>query len=301
MLADMIVRIGASLPAAWKGAWNLKIMNRFMNLSGIKKRKEFLATNLGISPAIRVSLPAGDAPATMFFGGPKEYLGEYYTMMLTLELSKHCDATADIGANWGFYTYFLASKGVKPIYWFEPNAALNKTIHSNVLSNGFAGIEGSDFALAAQNGQLTFYIDKHSDLESSLIEPKGRNDIEAVTVNATRFDSWVEQKGLSASKLMVKVDVENAEWEFVNGASGCVPAIQFLILEILGPARQGRIVDHIVNVWGLNAYYINGQRLEFVREDDMRYTKGEYNWLFTHESPENLKSLLATSVFEVIA
>jgi hypothetical protein len=99
---------------------------------------------------------------------------------------------------------------------------------------------------------------------------------------------------------MVKVDVENAEWQFINGSSGCTDSIEFLILEILGPARQAYLVDHLIQQWMMNAYYINGDQLEFVLHDDMRYVKGEYNWLFTKHTPDALRKLLDNSIFKVI-
>jgi FkbM family methyltransferase len=300
IIADLFVKLGAGLPASMKGGWNLRVMNRMLNLSGIKKRKEMLTTNLGIPGDLAIQLPAGEAPASMFFGTPEEYVGEYHTLMLTWLLSRYCDATVDIGANWGFYTYFLANKGVSPIFWFEPNALLNRTIEDNVKHHAFKGITGSHFALSETNGELTFYINKQSDLESSIVEPGDLSNIEAITVPATRFDSWVRQTGLSDKKLMVKVDVENAEWQFINGSSGCTDSIEFLILEILGPARQAYLVDHLIQQWMMNAYYINGDQLEFVLHDDMRYVKGEYNWLFTKHTPDALRKLLDNSIFKVI-
>lgn len=301
MIADLIVRIGAALPASLKGRWNLRVMNRMLNLSGIKKRKEVLTTNLGMPGGLAVKLPTGEAPAFMFFGTPKEYVGEYHTLMLSWLLSKHCDATVDIGANWGFYTYFLANKGVSPIYWFEPNAWLNRTISDNVKHHAFKGITGSHFALSETDGELTFYINKQSDLESSIVEPGDLQNIEAVTVPSTRFASWVRQTGIGDKKIMVKVDVENAEWQFIHGSSGCADSIEFLILEILGPARQAHLVDYLIQQRKMNAYYINGNQLEFVLQDDMRYVKGEYNWLFTKHTPDALRSLLGKSIFKVIS
>ena len=301
MIADLIVRIGSALPASLKGRWNLRVMNRMLNLSGIKKRKEVLTTNLGMPGGLAVKLPTGEAPAFMFFGTPKEYVGEYHTLMLSWLLSKHCDATVDIGANWGFYTYFLANKGVSPIYWFEPNAWLNRTISDNVKHHAFKGITGSHFALSETDGELTFYINKQSDLESSIVEPGDLQNIEAVTVPSTRFASWVRQTGIGDKKIMVKVDVENAEWQFIHGSSGCADSIEFLILEILGPARQAHLVDYLIQQRKMNAYYINGNQLEFVLQDDMRYVKGEYNWLFTKHTPDALRNLLGKSIFKVIS
>jgi FkbM family methyltransferase len=295
-----LIKTGATLPAGVKGGITERIFNRI--LRSYKARystsDSMVASNLGMGNGLQATVPVLQAPGFLLFGTPRSYPGEYYTLQLARALNEHCDAFVDIGANWGYYTYFIAPHSNRPVYWFEPNPFLFQHISNNIKANRLHHVTGSDTAISDTTGQLTFYLDQSSDLQSSIIRP---NDVPVKehTVPSVRFDDWAGDSSIP-NKLLVKVDVENAEWHFIRGVGKGMKKIEFLLMEVLGPARQSGFINHVINDLKLQAYYINKDRVEFVRKEDMRYTKGEYNWLFCRHLPSELQQKLAGSIFTVV-
>jgi FkbM family methyltransferase len=258
-------------------------------------------TNLGIDNRLKIALPVLQAPPIFFFGKPRSYTGEYYTVQLVGLLSQHCSSFVDVGANWGFFSYYVSQHNPSiPVYWFEPNAVLYQSIITNTASNRLKSMHGSRQALSDTNGNLSFYVEKGSGFTSSLIKPDIGSALTEMTVESIRFEDWVLKNGIDG-KLLVKVDVENAEWQFIKGAAKTMDKIDFLVMEVLGPARQNGFINYMINDLALQSYYINENKIEHVLQEDMRYTKGEYNWVFCRLLPAELKKKLAGTLFTVIA
>lgn len=295
-----LIKLGASLPVSLKGGITEKVLRRVLKIYRDGKGKDAnVHSNLGIDNRLKIQLPIAKAPSYFLFGKPSSYPGEYYTLELAKHLNKYCDAFVDIGANWGYYSYYVGNNSSKPVYWFEPNEFLYNNITQNLAKNKFDRARGSDVALSDTNGSLTFYLNQNSDLVSSIVPPESDNGIVKQTVATTRFDKWANENNIP-SKLLVKVDVENAEWQFIRGAVNAVDKIEYLVMEVLGPARQSGFINYVINDLGFKAYYINEAKIEYVQKEDMRYTAGEFNWLFCKQTPDVLAQKLAGSIFKVI-
>jgi FkbM family methyltransferase len=301
MMLIALIRMGASLPVWCKGGITEKVFRRILFLYNKRYHEDQLVySNLGIDNKLVVKASVSQAPTHFFFGKPSSYSGEYYTLRLAEKLSTHCAAFVDIGANWGYYSYYMAVHYKKPIFWFEPNPVLYRHVADNLRANQFNQVTGSDVAISDTAGQLTFYIDQTSDLQSSLINPGAGANIKEHVVQAIRFEDWANSINIPG-KLLVKVDVENAEWNFIKGAEGAFDKIEYLIMEVLGPARESGFINYMIRDLKVHAYYIDENKIEHVQEEDMRYTKGEYNWLFTSHGPNALQQQLSGSPFTVIA
>jgi FkbM family methyltransferase len=296
-----LIKIGASLPVGLKGGIIEKVLRRIQHAYIKSGGKDvIISSNMGINNKFRVALPVLKAPPYFLFGTPFSYKGEYHTLQLANFLNQYCNAFVDIGANWGFYSYYIAAHNDnKPIFWFEPNPELYNNITDNLARNKFNSVRGSDLGLSDTDGVLTFYLNPSSDLVSSIVPPENQDGVVKQTINTTRFDSWAMSNGIP-DKLMVKVDVENAEWQFIRGAEKALDKIEYLIMEVLGPARQSGFINYVINDLQLKAYYIDNEKIEYVAAEDMRYTKGEYNWLFCRQRPEELSQKLSGSIFKVI-
>ncbi|MBK8029404.1 MAG: FkbM family methyltransferase [Chloroflexi bacterium] len=100
-------------------------------------------------------------------------------------------------------------------------------------------------AVGHVDGTLTFYKNpEHPDMGSITTVFAEQYQTTPITVEAVRFDTFVHAHQLR--QMCVKVDVENAEFEFVEGASGALDAIDSLIMEVLGPAQQKRFVQRMI-------------------------------------------------------
>jgi FkbM family methyltransferase len=294
-----LIKAGASAPKEVKGGFFEKVFTRILRTYRTRYTADrLIRSNLGMDNGLKTTVSVLHSPGFLLFGAPRSYSGEYHTLQLVGTLSRHCSAFVDIGANWGYYTFFIATRFSKPVYWFEPNPALYHHITGNTAKNKMQHVTGSDAAISDTTGHLTFYIDQSSDLQSSIIRPGENISVKEHTVQSLRFDNWAASAAVPGN-LLVKVDVENAEWNFIRGATAALDKIEFLVMEVLAPARESGFINYVISGLGLQAYYINKNKIEHVSKDDMRYTTGEYNWLFCRYQPDELQKSLAGSMFEV--
>lgn len=257
-------------------------------------------SNYGICNQLSIEMPLAESPVHLLYGSPKNYTGEYHTLLLSRTLKEEAGAFIDVGANWGYYSFFIASAPGKkiPIYAFEPNPILFEYLQKNIQQNKLTLLQVLDLAICDTTGLITFYQDKTSDLTSTIKLPSESDKFFEIQVSCTRLDDWILTRDLN--NLLVKVDVENAEWNFISGVTGVLDKIKFLIMEVLGPARKSGFINYMIRESKWNAYYINKYKIEFVVEEDMRYTPDEYNWLFCRENPAALRILLRSSLFVVV-
>ena len=100
---------------AWAAIWPVRYRNvlsgrvfaKFARTLGENNPSLRLVSNLGIADTLRVNLPI-KAQANYLFGRPQDYGGERCVLFLARHLASDCDAIADIGANWGYHTYFFS-------------------------------------------------------------------------------------------------------------------------------------------------------------------------------------------------
>ncbi|MEZ4959819.1 MAG: FkbM family methyltransferase [Saprospiraceae bacterium] len=293
-----IPSILAGLPVPFKGATLSRIGGR---LFGHPSREDLIFSNLGIDSHYRMTVPAENS--LFAFGNPMAYYGERGVLYLSSLLGKHVDAVADIGANWGYYTFFMRhflTEG-KPIFFFEPNEKLFDAIRQNIISNNLVNIHGIKKGIAAVSGKASFFVNLTNDLSSTLDKGFVRTTDELVekTIEIISFDDFVEQNK-DFNKWLVKVDIENTESDFIKGAAKHMDSVEFLLIEFLEKARKEKLADLLTQQFGLNAYYINDFTLEFMDHEDGRYAPGEYNFLFCRHTPEALSSLVGGSRFTVV-
>ena len=148
-------------------------------------------------------------------------------------------------------------------------------------------------------GEVTFYLD-HTDNSSSSLTPRfaARHEVETITVQAVRFDDFSRHEALS--EVCVKVDIEGAEREFLEGVGEESDRIAYLVIEILGPAIDAGFVNAARKRLSMEAYYIADFRLEHSRHGEYRYRSPHYNWLFCRHSPGELRRLLVNTRFSVV-
>lgn len=297
------LQYGASLKIASRNPLETRFYNKLSTLIRNDNEKNItLTTNLGISDSYKVLLPIGKTPGGYLFGLPDDYMGERTVLYLSKYLANHCDAVADIGANWGFYSYFMAKHSQKPIYYFEPNTELYDNIVMNIQNHNLQNrVIGSPQAVAAKSGELSFYINLSDNFSSSLtnyFENSGHK-IKKITLDAINFDDFVAKHNYK--NWLAKVDIEDAEFQFLEGAEKAMQQgiLKYLIIELLENARKNKFIDKMIEK-GWNAYYLNDYHIEHVSKEDGRYTAPEYNWLFCKETPQELRKLLHQTRFSVI-
>jgi len=297
-----LVDFGATLPIRYRTRLGMRIFGKLGSLLEKREPERVVCSNLGIADTLRVRMPIR-SQACYLYGLPAHYVGERSVLFLAEQLSRHVDAIADIGANWGFHTYFLAQYGSGlPIYSFEPNERLFKNTVQAIQDNRFTQVHCFNEAIADKTGQIEFYLNKSDDSSSSLSNYFSDHGhvVEKITMQARSFDDLVRHQ--KHPRWLAKVDIESAEFSFLAGAMESIKngAMRFLIIELLEDARKHHFVDQMIAL-GLNAYYLRDMQIEHVTREDGRYQASEYNWLFCKDSPEQLRVLIQGSAFQVLA
>lgn len=292
-LVFFVVKLFSQLPVFLKSSMSNKSASIFIRKFRTYIPSDiYISSNLGIDSKYEVKLPLNEAPGFLFFGKPNNYSGEFETLELCNLLLKESSVFVDIGANWGYYTYFLHHNfPEKKIYFFEPNSKLYDNISLNIETNKLPNIYGFKLGISDTQSTINFYIEEGAALTSSIIKPESGN-YNVKSIDVVSFDFWLSGSNFTENNLLVKVDVENAEWQFIFGAKNSMDRIKFLVIELLGPARQSGIVNHLINNFQLNAFYINRMELVHITSENNIYTVGQYNWLFTKLSPMELSKIV---------
>ena len=221
--------------------------------------------------------------------------GERGAVALANELTGHASAFIDVGARLGYFTFAVAARqgARQPIHYLEPNMTLFAIIDSNVKENGLVWVTGPQVAMGERNGITKFFTDIEDSSFSSLEQATGRCQ-HRVEVEIIRFDSFTERYGIR--DVVVKVDVENAEFRFLDAGD----RITHLIIEVLKPAIEADFIIKAARRLGMEPYYISDYRLEYAPNEKFRYVAPGCNWLFTRCRPEHLSVLLQGTRFTVV-
>lgn len=296
-LKRQILRTGARLPPRFRN----DILTR--GLSALARRfgdASDVETNMGIDASLKCRLPLDKG--SWIFGLPEHYVGERGALALLAALGKQSDAILDVGAHVGYFSYYLAKRvpSSVPIYYFEPDPTLFAIIEKNVRSNRLDNLVGFKEAMGARTGRATFFQNLSDTFSGSLDSGfVGAHDTREIAVQVRSFDDF--SRDIGKENLCVKVDIEGAEQQFVDGAKSEWWRIADLVIEVLGPAYYGGFVKRLIDETGMHAYHINDYVLE--RSVDGKFTPNaqQYNWLFTRKSPSALREALAGSMLSVRA
>jgi len=257
-------------------------------------------SNLGISTSYRVEFRSG-VPDVYLFGKPEQYVGERGALYLSRFLTAKSSAFIDIGSHQGYFVFFVRA-GVKsklPIYYVEPDPGLFRQIHTNVEKNKLCNVFGLQAAVGATTGKATFYLAPASLISTLKGELSPMQQFTKIQVDLLSFDDFTRERDLS--NLCVKVDIENAEFDFLQGANRESARIKYLICEMLEPAEKRGFVNAAKQALGMEAYYINDFQLEHSPDGTFKYVPTQYNWLFCREKPDALRQILAPTPFSVMA
>jgi hypothetical protein len=150
------------------------------------------------------------------------------------------------------------------------------------------------------NGTADFYVNRTDTLSGSLTETfADRHEVTPTPVRVERFSTVARR--LNLDRACVKVDVEGAEWEFLEGASDALNRVSYLIVEVLGPAYARGFVQALMRRGQFHAYYINDYTLEHSVDGRFLYREPEYNWLFCRDTPQTLAARIGRGPLRVRA
>ena len=148
-----------------------------------------------------------------FNEGPYEYKGRKFDIGINPG-----DTVFDLGANFGMFSAYAASKGCN-VYAFEPfNSAVTRYLEN--LKKVYSNINIISSAIADKEGVSYLSIDKNN-YGGSFI-----NDKEGIMVPTTTIDSFIKKSSIERVDF-IKADIEGSECQMLDGA--------VLTLKELGP------------------------------------------------------------------
>lgn len=125
------------------------------------------------------------------------------------------DVFVDVGANIGYYTCIALSLG-KQVVAVEPQCQNLECLYANISNNGWTGVEVFPLGLSSKPGLLNLY--GASGLCASLVKGwAGYSERHRQIIPVNTMDAILGGR-FSAKKLFIKIDVEGAEFDVLQGA-----------------------------------------------------------------------------------
>jgi FkbM family methyltransferase len=210
------------------------------------------------------------------------------------------DTFIDVGANIGYYTCLALSRGVR-VAAFEPQHLNLRILYRNILENGWSDLaEVFPVGLSYKTDLLTLY--GASGPSASLIKgwadysSRHRQVIPVSTMDRILDSSYEDQQ------LLVKVDVEGAEYQVLQGALNTIKRAKrpYWVIEICFdeyyPDGENPDFERIFELFwshGYSAFALADSITEVTRDDvtlwleSRRCESGTYNYLFTDRDIAN--------------
>ncbi len=163
-------------------------------------------------------------------------------MALFDRLIKQGDTVIEVGGHIGYVSLYLSSlvanrSNTGHVYVFEPGANNQRYITKNLthLSN----VTLISKAVCNTRGKLPFYIEEMTGMNNTLVQDYSifkenmkasflRAAYEEVLVDAIRMDDFVNEQDIRPS--FVKIDVEGAELDVLNGMLSCLTVCKPLLM-----------------------------------------------------------------------
>jgi len=158
------------------------------------------------------------------------------------------DVLADIGANIGFYTLWMAILGVPntKILAIEPNPRVYAALVENVRLNGFENVTAINAAIGERDGTASFGVTEKNPSTGSILATTS----EQITVSMRTLASVLAEQGIANCDI-IKIDVEGYEYEALMPYLEAIPLERWprlFIIEHKHSAKhwRGKLIEAIL-------------------------------------------------------
>lgn len=193
------------------------------------------------------------------------------------------DVFFDIGANYGFFSYWMLHRCPKiSVYSFEPNPTNYQFQETVKGENNLTRLHPFQLGLSDAVAKLTLHVTKEDSGHSSFgINPSVLNpmDVEVATIP---FDRWRESNGLALPdkpRWLAKIDVEGFEYKVLSGMKEALTATAFrgIVVEVLDHSLRfcGSSAESVISF--LEQYdYVPFENMAASREFELRRTANRF-------------------------
>jgi FkbM family methyltransferase len=157
---------------------------------------------------------------------------EYYLAQFFKKQLKSDTVFFDVGAYIGQYAQLAAYRANKgKVYAFEPNQDSVARLEENIQENHFLNIEVISKGVGAREEKATFYLGQQpfqSSLVASHASIRQEQEISIISLDAFCGEREIKQVDI------IKIDVEEAEDDVIEGALNFLEAARLLIILEVG-------------------------------------------------------------------
>lgn len=201
---------------------------------------------------------------------------------LMIQLMKDADVYVDVGANIGYYVLLARSLGKHAIA-IEPQIKNVKIMSASLIANKYYDVEVYPLGLAEKPGMAKLY--GASSTGASLVEGWNEQSTRVVSlIPLTTLDIIISR--FVDKKILIKVDVEGAEYNVLRGAVNAVkhlPKPKWLIEVTLNEYYPDKINPDYQNIFdffwknGYKIYTANKEQRLVSPDDVARWIKNKKN------------------------
>jgi FkbM family methyltransferase len=132
------------------------------------------------------------------------------------------DIVFDVGAYFGFFSYYAIQKGAKEVYAFEPNPYVFEILkkHAEMWNDK---IKPYQLALSDKNGEADLFISEELGTISTMLENREKSILKfhkynkKVKVKTMTLDSFCKEYNVERVDF-IRIDAEGSEREIIKGA-----------------------------------------------------------------------------------
>lgn len=171
----------------------------------------------------------------------------------------------DVGAQMGYLTLAMATSANKQtiVHSFEPEEQNAQRFRENIALNGLTNVTLHQSAVSTVDGPLKLYLsnDRNAGTHST-VYIESNVSTEYVEIPSVRLDTFSEQNRLPSIDL-IKIDVEGAEIDVINGALESLAHHKpIVIMELSDHLQQARgqtcaEFKQFMARYGYTPYFIN--------------------------------------------
>lgn len=223
---------------------------------------------------------------------------------IAMAVAKHAQCIVDVGGNFGWYSCHLQASMPTggELHVFEPVPVVRAELLENLALNPREDVKTvvTGFCLSDATGEVVLHVpNKLGSAFASLRNQNYDGGFARVVAQATTLDSYCQENNITHIDLL-KIDVEGAELQVLQGASAMLSAPRKPVLFIESEATIlkvfGHTVQEVINYiygFGYSGYIVKHEKLHKLTNENIGIG---YDYIFVDPTAEFSVQILQSLV-----